>query len=253
MYSRHVFAYGVKICFRAWGSLEANLITQGPTLNWMAGSRGAQQGASAPSRAAMCRVKGRCDLLAPGANSHLPDLLKWLLSSQHLGVKTFGRGQLGFSGWGAAHLRAERLWRPWWRNAKPRQLLETPVTSSLCTVFVPKPCFHRCCLVGPSETRQPCCWGWGPFPTARHCASPLPRPLVLPHTRGLRPSLSLCQKLLSSPQSCHRVSPQRGRWQWGAASGAFPPWPLQACPARVQSVILVWLCTELVLFFKNKL
>lgn len=130
-------------------------------------------------------------------------------------------------------------WRPQSRHPSVWYLLQ-------------KPCFHRCCLVGPSETRQPCCWGWGPFPTARHCASPLPRPLVLPYTCGLRPSLSLCQKLLSS-QSCHRVSPQRGWWQWGSASDAFPPWPLQACPARVQSVILVWLCTEMVLFFKNKL
>lgn len=26
-------------------------------------------------------------------------------------------------------------------------------------------------LLCPQEPRQPCCWGWGPFPTAKHCAS----------------------------------------------------------------------------------
>lgn len=130
----------------------------------MAGRRGAQQGASAPSRTAMCRVKGRCDLLAPGANSHLPDLLKWLLSSQHLGVETFGRGQLGFSGWGAAHLRAEKLWMPWWRNAKPRQLLETPVTSSLCMVFVAKALFSPMLLGGSLRNKAALLLGLGSLP-----------------------------------------------------------------------------------------
>lgn len=69
MYSKHAFAYGVKICFRAWGSLEANLIT-GPNLELNGGEKRGSAGRECS--VSHSHVQGQGEMRSPCPRSKLP-------------------------------------------------------------------------------------------------------------------------------------------------------------------------------------
>lgn len=131
MYSKHVFAY-----FRAWGGLEANLIT-GPNLELSGRRRWAQQGVSALLHS---RVGGSGDLHAPAANPIC--LVLWIGSSaarawwwRCLGGSSWVLVAMelctsevrGFGGLGGGMQSPGRCWRPQSHHPSVRYLWQKAV------------------------------------------------------------------------------------------------------------------------------